>query len=77
VRKIQWCGKSLRVQFMLAELDLAVTFCRLLGSKRSRHRERMLRNAPNVLFDAMHFVCESQRPGQVRRMPLNEEDRAV
>jgi len=53
-------GKSLRVQFMLAELDLAVTFCRILRSKRSQHGQRMLRNARNALFDAMHFVCQSQ-----------------
>jgi len=55
-------GKSLRVQLILAELDLAVTFCRILSSKRSRYEKRMLRNARNALFDAMHFVCESQLP---------------
>jgi hypothetical protein len=55
-------GKSLRVQFMLAELDLALTFCRILRSKRSQHGERMLRNSRNALFYAIHFVCESQLP---------------
>jgi len=50
------------VQLILAELDLAVTFCRILRSKRSRYEKRMLRNARNALFDAMHFVFESQLP---------------
>jgi hypothetical protein len=53
-------GRALRLQFMLAELELAVTFCRIVRSKPSEHTGRLLRNARNALFDAMHFVSHSQ-----------------
>jgi hypothetical protein len=53
-------GRSIHTQFMLAELDLAVTFCRIVRTKPSPHTERMLRNARNALFDAMHFLCHSE-----------------
>jgi len=52
-------GRSLRLQFMLTELDLAMTFCRIARSKPSEHTDRLLRNARNALFDAMHFVCHA------------------
>jgi hypothetical protein len=52
-------GRSLRLQFMLTELDLAMTFCRIVRSKPSEHTDRLLRNARNALFDAMHFVCHA------------------
>jgi hypothetical protein len=55
-------GRPLRVQLMLAELDLGVTFCRLVGCKTSELTSRLLRNARNALFDAMHFVCQSELP---------------
>jgi hypothetical protein len=45
---------------MLAELELAVTFCRIVRSKPSENTDRLLRNARDVLFDAMHFVCRSE-----------------
>jgi hypothetical protein len=54
--------RPLPVQLMLAELDLAVTFCRLIRSKPSEHTRRLLRNARNALFDGMHFVCHSELP---------------
>jgi len=44
------------LQFMLTELELAMTFCRIVRSKPSEHTDRLLRNA---LFDAMHFVCQA------------------
>jgi hypothetical protein len=53
-------GRALRLQFMLAELELAVTFCRIVRSKPSENTDRLLRNARNALFDAMHFVCRSE-----------------
>lgn len=53
-------GRALRLQFMLAELELAVTFCRIVRSKPSENTERLLRNARNALFNAMHFVCHSE-----------------
>ena len=52
--------RSLHIQLLLAELELAVTFCRIVQSKPSENTERLLRNARNVLFDAMHFVCQSE-----------------
>lgn len=45
---------------MLAELELAVTFCRIVRSKPSENTDRLLRNARNASFDAMHFVCRSE-----------------
>ncbi len=54
--------RSIRVQFLLAELDLAVTFCRIVRSKPSRHTGRLLRNARNALFNAMHYVVHSHLP---------------
>jgi hypothetical protein len=57
--KGQAIGRALRLQFMLAELELAVTFCRIVRSKPSENTQRLLRNARNALFDAMHFVCHS------------------
>jgi hypothetical protein len=53
-------GRPLRVQFVLAELELAVTFCRIVRRKPSRHTERLLRNARNALFNAMHYVAHSE-----------------
>jgi hypothetical protein len=52
--------RPLRVQFVLAELDLAVTFCRIVRSKPSQHTKRLLRNARNALFNAMHYVVHSE-----------------
>src|SRR5260370_17727625 len=50
-------GRSLRLQFMLTELDLAMTFCRFVRSKPTEHTDRLLRNARNALFYPMHFLC--------------------
>jgi hypothetical protein len=47
---------------MLAELELAVTFCRIVRSAPNELTNRLLRNARNALFDAMHFVCHSELP---------------
>jgi hypothetical protein len=44
---------------MLAELDLAVTFCRIVRSKPSEHAGRMLQNARKAFFDAMHYLCHA------------------
>ncbi len=44
---------------MLTELDLAMTFCRIVRSKPTEHTDRLRRNARNALFDAMHFVCHA------------------
>jgi hypothetical protein len=59
---VRWLisGNRLRVEFMLAKLDLAVTFCRIARSGPSEHTNRLLRNARNALFDGMHFVCGSE-----------------
>jgi hypothetical protein len=52
--------RQLRLQLMLAEMELAVTFCRIVRSKPSEHTDRLLRNARIALFDAMHFVCDAE-----------------
>lgn len=57
-------GKPLRIQFLLAELDLATTFCRMLQNKPSPHAERMIRNARNAVFDAMHYVFRPECSNQ-------------
>jgi hypothetical protein len=53
-------GRAIRVQFILAELDLGVTFCRIVRCKASENTERLLRNARKAFFSAMHYVqrCE-------------------
>ena len=51
--------RSLRLQFMLTELDLAMTFCRIVRSEPRGHTDRLLKNARTALFDAMHFVCHA------------------
>jgi hypothetical protein len=60
--RLRWpiAGNRLRVEFMLAKLDLAVTFCRIARSGPSQHTSRLLRKARNALFDGMHFVCGSE-----------------
>jgi hypothetical protein len=50
-------GNSLRVSFLLAEMDLALTFCRLAHSKPNRQTDRLLRNARNTLFDAIYYAA--------------------
>jgi hypothetical protein len=55
--------RSLHVQFILAELDLAAAFCRLVRCKPRQHTERMLRNARKALFNAMHYVVHSGLAG--------------
>jgi hypothetical protein len=51
---------SPHVQFVLAELGLAITFCRILHSKRSGQKTRLIRNARNALFNAMHYVVNAE-----------------
>jgi hypothetical protein len=53
-------GKPVRVQFMLAELNLAVTFCRIVRSRPSPHTPRMIRNARNALFNALDYALHSE-----------------
>lgn len=53
-------GKQVRVQFILAELNLAVTFCRIVLSRPSPHAPRMLRNARNALFNALDYALHSE-----------------
>jgi hypothetical protein len=55
-REAKITGKPVRVQFLLAELDLAATFCHMLRNKPSPHAKRMVKNARNAIFDAMHYV---------------------
>ena len=50
----------LRAQFALAELELALTFCRLVASNPNRPSDRLLRNARKALFNAMHSVVYSE-----------------
>jgi len=59
---LRWpiAGNRLRVEFTLAKLDLALTFCRVVRAKPSEHTNRLLRNARNALFDGMHFVCRAE-----------------
>ena len=52
-------GRAIRVQFVLAELELGVTFCRIVHCKGSENTERLLRNARNAFFSAMHYVQRS------------------
>src|SRR5260370_17637720 len=52
----------LRVEFMLAKLDLALTFCRILRSQPMEHTNRLLRNTRNALFHVMHFPSLSDLP---------------
>lgn len=52
-------GRPIRVQFMLAELDLAITFCRIARFRLGKHADRMLQNARKAFFDAMHYLCHS------------------
>lgn len=58
----QGTGKYLRGQFAIAELELALTFCRLLASNPELElsAERLLRNARKALFNSMYCVvhCE-------------------
>ena len=53
-------GKTVRVQFILAELNLAVTFCRIVRSRLSPHTPRMIRNARNAFFNAMDYALHSE-----------------
>ena len=53
-------GKPVRVQFILAELNLAVTFCRIVQSRPSPHTPRMIRNARNALFNALDYALHSE-----------------
>jgi hypothetical protein len=53
-------GRAIRVQFILAELDLGVTFCRIVRSKASENTERLLRNARHAFFSAMHYVQRAE-----------------
>jgi hypothetical protein len=53
-------GRPVRVQFILAELNLAVTFCRIVRSRPSPHTPRMIRNARNALFNALDYVLHSE-----------------
>jgi hypothetical protein len=59
-------GRAIRVQFVLAELQLAVTFCRIVRSKASENTERLLRNARNAFFSAVRYVqCTELAPCDV------------
>lgn len=53
-------GKPVRVQFILAELDLALTFCRIVRRRPSPHTPRMIRNARNALFNALDYAWHSE-----------------
>ena len=46
----------LRAQFALAQLELALTFCRLVSCNPGRRAGRLVRNARNALFNAMHAL---------------------
>ena len=51
---------SPRMQFILAELALAITFCRIGATcQRSNQAVRLRRNARKALFDGLHFVLQS------------------
>ncbi len=51
---------SPRMQFILAELALAITFCRIGATcQRSTQAVRLRRNARKALFDGLHFVLQS------------------
>jgi two-component system CheB/CheR fusion protein len=57
-------GRSIRVRCMPAELDLALTFCRLVSCNPRRHSNRLLRNA---LFDT-RCIPSSQTATQKRSL---------
>lgn len=47
---------QIKVQFTIAELDLALTFCRLIKTKSTRNAHRMIRDARNALFNSLYFA---------------------
>lgn len=51
--------RDLQTQFVLAQLHLALTFCRL-NTAQSSNPYRLLRNARNAFFDGLHFVAHSK-----------------
>jgi hypothetical protein len=53
-------GRSIRVEFLLAELALAATSCGLVPCKPTKYTERLLRNARNAHFNAMHYMIHSK-----------------
>ena len=51
-------ANTIQVKLVLAELRLALTFCRLALKENASHRTgRMLRNARNALYTAMNSLC--------------------
>lgn len=52
-------SRPLRVGLILAELNLAVAFCRLLHTEPKLHSPRILRNTHNAFFNALHFLLRS------------------
>jgi len=59
-RNGQSTEQFLRAQFAFAELELGLTFCRLIASNPNRPSDRLLRNARNALFNEMHSVVYSE-----------------
>jgi hypothetical protein len=59
-REAKITGKPMRIQFLLAEVDLAAAFCHMLRNKPSPHAKRMVKNARNAIYDAMHYVFRSE-----------------
>jgi hypothetical protein len=54
-------ANTVQVELVLAELRLALTFCRLAREvKPGRRTGRMLRNARNALYTAMNSLCRLQ-----------------
>jgi hypothetical protein len=53
-------GRAIRVQFILAELELGATFCRIVRSKGGENAERLVRNARSAFFSAMHYLQRSE-----------------
>jgi len=49
-------SREMQAKFLLAELDLALTFCRLVQENSAFRTERLIRNARNALFDGFHFI---------------------
>jgi len=52
-------SKPIRVGLILAELNLALAFCRLFRTEPKLHSPRILRNTHKALFNALHFLLRS------------------
>lgn len=53
-------ARNLQTQFILLQLQLALTFCRFHSTESTSSPYRLLRNARNAYFDGLHFAVHSE-----------------